>query len=100
MVLYDSPGCWKCVEVREALDRLGLAYTAVRVAHDPGARADIERWTGALQVPVLRDGDVVVWDRRRILRHLEDRYGPRGRPPAPDLPAWMGGVRRVTPEDG
>lgn len=92
-VLYDSPGCWKCVEVKDALERLGLEYEAVTVRGDPAARAALVRAQGEPpQVPMLVDGDTAVWDRRRILAYLESAYGA-GEGPAPEtLPDWMGGT--------
>lgn len=96
MVLYDSPGCWKCVEVREALDRLGLAYEAVTVRGNPRARTALVRAMGEPPaVPMLVDGDLAVWDRRRILAHLEEAYGAGDAPVAGALPDWMGGSCRL-----
>ena len=53
--LYDAPDCWKCVEVKAALDAVGLAYEAVTVRGNPGARAALTeaarldpRWKGML----------------------------------------------------
>jgi glutathione S-transferase len=103
MTLYDSPGCWKCVDVREALDRLGLPYESVTVRGNPEARATLVRAMGEPpSVPMLVDGDAAVWDRRRILAHLEATYG--GDPAAAAaLPEWMGGSCRLDasgrPED-
>ena len=76
MVVYDAPDCWKCVEVKAALDALGLAYDAVTVRGDPAARAALVAAQGEPpQVPMLLDGDIAVWDRRRILAYLRQTYG-------------------------
>lgn len=98
MILYDAPACWKCVEVKEALDALGLGYEAVTVRGDPAARAALVAAQGEPpQVPMLVDGQVAVWDRRRILAYLAETYGGA----APDgggwraMPAYMGGVCAV-----
>ncbi len=99
MILYDAPSCWKCVEVKEALDALGLAYEAVTVRGDPVARAALVAAQGEPpQVPMLVDGGVAVWDRRRILAYLAETYG--GAAPGADggyrdMPAFMGGVCAV-----
>lgn len=98
MILYDAPSCWKCVEVREALDALGMTYDAVTVRGDPAARAALVAAQGEPpQVPMLVDGAVAVWDRRRILAYLAETYG--GATPASggwrEMPAWMGGVCAV-----
>jgi glutathione S-transferase len=97
MVLYERATCWKCVEVREVLERLGLEYEAVEVQGDRAAGDTLEALTGMRYVPVLVDGDTVVWDRRRIIRHLEEAYG--GLAGAPPLPEWMGGRRTLAPAE-
>lgn len=99
MILYDAPDCWKCVEVKAALDALGLAYEAVTVRGDPAARAALVAAQGEPpQVPMLVDGPLAVWDRRRILAYLEETYGggrPDGAPSFGEMPAWMGGSCRI-----
>jgi glutathione S-transferase len=99
VILYGAPGCWKCVEVAEALDALGLEHEEVTVRGDPVARAVLVAAQGEPpQVPMLVDGGVAVWDRRRILAYLAEAYG--GAPPGSDggyrgMPAHMGGVCAV-----
>lgn len=95
MIVYEREGCWKCDEVREVLDRLGVPHQRVDVRQDPAAGARMKALTGQRLVPALEDGDLVVWDRRRVIRYLEETYGgvTEGTP-ARDLPAWMGGMRR------
>ena len=97
MTVYDAPGCWKCVEVKEALDALGLAYEAVAVRGDPVARAALVAAQGEPpQVPMLVDGDLAVWDRRRILAYLGQTYGGEsGGTPFRELPSYVGGVCAV-----
>ena len=76
LTLYDAPDCWKCVEVKDALDALGLAYEAVTVRGNPGGAGGAVAAQGEPpQVPMLVDGDVAVWDRRRILAYLAETYG-------------------------
>lgn len=98
MILYDAPDCWKCVEVKEALDALGLPYRSVTVRGDPVARAALVAAQGEPpQVPMLVDGQVAVWDRRRILGYLAETHGgvaPDG-PGYRELPGYMGGVCAV-----
>jgi glutathione S-transferase len=97
VVLYDSPTCWKCVEVKEVLDDLGLEYDAVTVRGNPDARAALVAAQGEPpQVPMLVDGDLAVWDRRRIVAYLRQTYGDgSGETPYEAMPAFMGGVCRV-----
>ncbi|MCU0306265.1 MAG: glutathione S-transferase N-terminal domain-containing protein [Thermoleophilia bacterium] len=97
MILYERSTCWKCVEVRQVLDRLQATYTVVDVAGRSDLGDRLEAWTGMRLIPVLVDGDLVVWDRRRIIRYLEERHG--GGAPGPPLPGWMGGERRLSPHE-
>ena len=75
--LYDAPDCWKCVEVKAAL---------VAAQGEPP------------QVPMIVDGDVAVWDRRRILAYIAETYGdgpPADGPSYRDMPSFVGGTCRV-----
>jgi glutathione S-transferase len=97
ITLFDSPTCWKCVEVKEVLDELGLDYDAVTVRGNPAARAALVAAQGEPpQVPMLVDGDLAVWDRRRIVAYLRQTYGEGdGELPYAAMPVYMGGVCRV-----
>jgi glutaredoxin len=97
--LYDAPDCWKCVEVKAALDALGLAYEAVTVRGDPAARAALVAAQGEPpQVPMLVDGAVGGWARRRILAYIAETYGDGPPPEGPsyrDMPPFVGGTCRI-----
>jgi len=99
VTLFDAPSCWKCVEVKEALDALGVAYEAVTVRGDRVARATLVAAQGEPpQVPMLVDDGLAVWDRRRILAYLAETYGSGladGGASYRDMPVFMGGVCRV-----
>jgi glutathione S-transferase len=98
VTLYDAPDCWKCVEVKQALDALGLDYRAVMVRGNPAARAALVAAQGEPpQVPMLVDGVLAVWDRRRILAYLDQTYGDAvpGAVPFDEMPVFVGGVCRV-----
>ena len=98
VTLFDAPDCWKCVEVKAALDGLGIGYDAVTVRGDPRARAALVAAQGEPpQVPMLLDGGVAVWDRRRILAYLAETYGdgPPGGTSYRDMPSFVGGTCRV-----
>jgi glutaredoxin len=98
LVVYDAPDCWKCVEVKAALEDLGLPYEAVTVRGDPAARAALVAAQGEPpQVPMLVDGGLAVWDRRRILAYLRQTYGTPapGEPSFDAMPVFMGGSCRV-----
>lgn len=91
LTLYESPGCWKCVDVREVLDEIGLEFTAVTVKGNPEARALLVQAMGEPPyIPMLTDGAKAIWDRRRIMRHLQETYGEVPDDAQP-LPEWMGG---------
>jgi glutathione S-transferase len=63
-----------CGAVARRLGRLGLAHEVVRVAQRRGSRPEIEELTRQNRVPVLVDGEEVVYDSKRILEYLEWRY--------------------------
>jgi glutathione S-transferase len=99
VTLFDAPDCWKCVEVKEALDALGVAYEPVTVRGDPAARATLVAAQGEPpQVPMLVDDGLAVWDRRRILAYLAETYGPglaEGDVSYRDMPPIRGGTCRI-----
>jgi glutathione S-transferase len=99
VLLYDAPDCWKCVEVKEALDTLALSYEAVTVRGNPVARAALVAAQGEPpQVPMLVDGGLAVWDRRRILAYLAETYGPgraAGVVSYREMPSFVGGTCRI-----
>jgi glutaredoxin len=98
ITVYDAPDCWKCVEVKEALDAAGLPYEAVTVRGDPAARAALVAAQGEPpQVPMLVDGDLAVWDRRRILAYVAATY-VRGGPDWRGMPSFMGGSCTLGPD--
>jgi glutathione S-transferase len=98
VTLYESHDCWKCVEVREVLDRLRLKYDAVETRGNPEARELMVQLMGEPpRVPLLVDGDLAVWDRRRIMAYLEQTYGGDAEGvPWTELPVFMGGSCSVS----
>jgi glutathione S-transferase len=98
IIVYDAPDCWKCVEVTEALDAAGVRYEAVTVRGNPAARAALVAAQGEPpQVPMLVDGDLAVWDRRRILAYVAATYGGGG-PDWRGMPSFMGGTCALGPD--
>ena len=97
MVLYEARDCWKCVEVRELLDRLGLSYETVQTRGNAEAKAlMLELMGDPVQVPMLIDGDLAIWDRRRVLAYLEQTYGGVDAETRwTELPAFMGGACEI-----
>lgn len=79
LVLYRCPTptnvLCPCGAVARRLARLGLGYRTERVPYRRSARPEIEELTRQRRVPVLVDGDEVVYDSKRIIEYLEWRYG-------------------------
>jgi glutathione S-transferase len=67
----DCPFCWK---VRITLAELGLEYLVIdnQLGEKPPALSALSP-TGT--VPVLVDGDAVIWDSAVIVEYLDSRYG-------------------------
>jgi glutathione S-transferase len=58
-----------------AMKELGLAFDEVRIPlYRPGSKEEILRYSPAGRVPILRDGDTVVWDSLAILEYLAERH--------------------------
>jgi glutathione S-transferase len=79
MKLYSGPLSLFTAKVRIALGEKALAYERVEVGWSLARRyephhPDVVALNPKRQVPVLVDGDVVVYDSTVILEYLEDRY--------------------------
>jgi glutathione S-transferase len=81
------------VLARQALDAAGVAYATAEVPREHAAREEVARLTGQRLVPVLIDGDLVVWDSARIAHHVAERYGGGASGPPPSV----GGTRPLAP---
>lgn len=81
MRLYQRWKCPWCAAARQALANVGVGCEIVEVPYPRDERTEVVRLTGQARVPVLVDGDEVIVDSRRIVRHLYQRYGgaPYGR---------------------
>lgn len=79
MKLYSGPLSLFTAKARIALAEKGLDYERVEVGWSPQERylphhPDVVALNPKAEVPVLVDGDVVVYDSTVILEYLEDRY--------------------------
>ncbi|MEN8182041.1 MAG: glutathione S-transferase family protein [Myxococcota bacterium] len=79
MKLYSGPLSLFTAKVRIALDEKGLDYERVEVGWSREHRyephhPEVVALNPRRQVPVLVDGDLVVYDSTLILEYLEDRY--------------------------
>ncbi|MEK8089323.1 glutathione S-transferase family protein [Thermithiobacillus plumbiphilus] len=85
LTLYDFPLSGNCHKIRLMLSLLGLPYKTVSV--DMAQREHKLPAFLALnprgQVPVLQDGEVVVWDSMAILAYLASKYAPEYLPADP-----------------
>jgi glutathione S-transferase len=77
--LYSGPLSLFTAKVRIALDEKGLGYERVEVGWSLAHRyephhPDVVALNPKQQVPVLVDGDVVVYDSTLILEYLEERH--------------------------
>jgi mycoredoxin len=79
LILYRcrTPTNWlcRCGTVARRLKRDGLEFEQVRVPQRRGNRYEIHDLTGQDWVPVLVDGEEVVYDSHRILEYLSGRAG-------------------------
>jgi glutathione S-transferase len=58
------------------LKHFGIGFETVTAAlyQDESAQATIRSWSDAGKVPVLRDGDVTVWESLAIIEYLADKF--------------------------
>ncbi len=73
MRLYHRWKCPWCAAARQAIENVGAQVELVEVPYAREERNELERLSGQRLVPVLVDGDEVVVDSRRIVRHLYRR---------------------------
>ena len=75
MRLYHRWKCPWCAAVRQGIENVGVEVELVEVPYPREEREEVWEISGQRRVPVLVDGDDVVVDSRRIVRHLYERYG-------------------------
>jgi glutathione S-transferase len=96
--LYQLERCPWCAAARQGLANVGVEHELVNVPYERSERTDVIELTGQPLVPVLVDGDTVVWDSRRIVRYLYESYGgPERARSISELPTDTGGTRTLTP---
>jgi len=95
--LYQLERCPWCAAARQGLANVGVEYEIVEVTPDREARREVLEMTGQPLVPVLVDGDTVVWDSRRIVRYLYSTYDAAARDRSiAELPDDVGGMKTLT----
>jgi len=75
MRLYHRWKCPWCAAVRQAIENVGVEVELVEVPYPREERERVRELSGQRRVPVLVDGDEVIVDSRRIVRHLYERDG-------------------------
>jgi glutaredoxin 3 len=73
--LYHRWKCPWCAAARQGIENVGAEVELVEVPYPRDERAEVLAVSGQSRVPVLVDGDEVIVDSRRIVRHLYLRYG-------------------------
>ena len=73
--LYHRWKCPWCAAARQAIENVGAPVELVEVSYERAERDEVEAVSGQRRVPVLVDGDEVVVDSQRVVRHLYARYG-------------------------
>ena len=70
------------------LKHYGVAFSEIKLPLDtPEFFAQIVRYSGALRVPVLIDGDAHIWDSLAIVEYVNEKIGGRAWPADPLLRA-------------
>jgi glutathione S-transferase len=96
--LYQLERCPWCAAARQGLANVGQEYETVEVPRERASRDEVIALSGQPLVPVIVDGDTVVWDSRRIVRYLYATYDPATRARSiTELPDDVGGIRTLAP---
>jgi len=74
LTLYQLESCPFCALVRKKLDELKLPFRLVPVEKKGEDREDVISLSGQKAVPVLKDGDKVITDSKKILSYLDQTY--------------------------
>ena len=75
MQLYHRWKCPWCAAARQGAENVGVELELIEVPRPREQRDVVEAVSGQRKVPVLVDGDLVITDSRRIVRHLYETYG-------------------------
>jgi glutathione S-transferase len=75
--LYDLDRSGNCYKVRLLLAQLGLEYQSIHTDSSIGETLtpEFKQLNPRGQIPVLIDGDEIIWDSMAILVYLARRYG-------------------------
>jgi glutathione S-transferase len=76
ITLYGTPLSGHCHRVELLLTMLGLPYTVVAAPAEVRASAEFRKLNPLGQIPMLRDGELVLCDSNAIMVYLVKRYAP------------------------
>lgn len=97
ITLLQFERCPWCAAARQGLANVGQEYQIVEVPREREERHIVRALSGQSLVPVIVDGDTVVWDSKRIVRYLYETYGGGERSRSiSELPGDVGGIRRLS----
>lgn len=97
ITLFQLEKCPWCAAARQGLANVNVEYQIVNVPRDRDKRQMVEKISGQRLVPVLVDGDTVVWDSRRVVRYLYETHGGSDRArSASELPDDVGGTLKLS----
>jgi glutathione S-transferase len=76
--LYDHAVSGNCYKIRLALNQLGVKYERVNVDIFKGeqTRPEFVALNPYKKIPVLVDGDFIMWESNGILLYLGKRFAP------------------------
>ena len=75
ITLLQLRKCPWAAAVRQTLANVEQDYGVIQVPYERSARHQVMELTGQDKTPVLIDGDIVIWDSRRIVAYLYETYG-------------------------
>ena len=78
LVVYGSPWCYNCKDVREALAAWNVPYVDIDITHDGDAAHRVRTWTGFESVPTLVIADQDSVEPYTLPEPLAHRASPRG----------------------
>lgn len=95
IILFWNPFSPYSRKVKMALDHKGLAYSCVMegLFGEGGASVELKLKSPRGEVPIIQDGDLVIWDSRVICEYLEDACPAN--PLLPEEPAQRARCRRL-----
>ncbi|HEX9666519.1 MAG TPA: glutathione S-transferase family protein [Thermodesulfobacteriota bacterium] len=76
--LYDHPLSGNCYKVRLLLSHLGVHYERITIDFFKGENKteDFKKLNPNQKIPVIRDGDLILWESSAILLYLGKKFSP------------------------